>query len=545
MQREIKKAFIAGLYMRLSKDDDGAEESASISTQRDILHAYAESQGIPVYDEYVDDGYSGTNYDRPDFQRMIGDVKDGHINCVITKDLSRLGRNSSKTTDLLEEIFPKYGVRYISVTDGFDSFAVSNGMAIAAPFMILVNELYARDISQKIRSSFRSKMENGSFVSSFAPYGYQKDPESKNRLIVDEEAAGVVESIFRMAANGWRTSDIAKKLNEDGVPTPSVYRCMKNPHLDINNYSKRREWTSVIICKMLRNSVYLGQTEHGKTTKVSFKCKETRTNKREDWIVVENTHEAIISKELFDLVRRRSASRRCSPNRGFVNVFSGVAKCADCGRNMTTAPTRKRGSTYNLCCGGYKAYGARECGNHFVDYDILYNVVMEELRSVLTLTDKERREIVSSLGSMDDMRSGGGGKRTGDLLKKKEKRLQEVNSLIKKAFELYAFGDQSESTYSKLISEYEKERDALEQAIRAMRNLAEQEESKEKQYMKFFALLDSVQNVETLTPDIVKRLIDRIEVEQGHYETTEDGKKIKRQSIRIYYRFIGCIEKAS
>ncbi len=542
-RQEQTKTFRAALYMRLSKDDEGTGESASISTQRDILRAYAAAQGIAVAGEYVDDGYSGTNFDRPDFQRMIGDIEAGTINCVITKDFSRLGRNSARTTELLEEYFPKKRIRYISVNDGFDSLSPSNGMVVATPFMLVMNEFYARDISQKIRSSFRAKMQKGDYISPFALYGYRKDPANKNHLLIDTEAAEVVRSVFQMAADGERPSDIARSLNERRVPTPAEYRCRNNPALDISNYSSRREWTSDMLCKMLRNSVYLGQTEQGKTTKLSFKSKETRINSREDWIVVEGTHEPIVSKELFDQARRRSVMRRCAPNRDFTNVFSGIAKCADCGRNMTTSPTRKKGSTCSLCCGAYKAYGAKECGNHFIDYDLLYRIVTEELRSMLQLTEEERQEILSSLAQEEESRGSEESKKTGDLLRKKESRLKEVNTLIKRAFELYALGNQSETTYSELTADYETERQELQQTIQDLRARLEPDTSREDQYKRFFALLDEVRNIESLTPALVKKLIDRIEVEQGRYEPDGSGKRVKKQTVRIYYRFIGCQEK--
>ncbi len=542
-RQQTAKTFRAALYMRLSRDDEGSGESASISTQRDILRAFAQTQGIAVAGEYVDDGYSGTNFDRPDYQRMIADIEAGKINCVITKDLSRLGRNSAKTTDLLEEYFPEKNVRYISVTDGFDSLSITSGMAVATPFMLVMNEFYARDISHKIRSSLYAKMQKGDFISPFAPYGYQKDPENKNHLIVDPEAAEVVRSLFRMAADGVPPREIARTLNERHVPTPSEYRCQNRPDLKIEDYSRRREWTSVIVCKMLRNSVYLGQTEHGKTTKVSFKSKQTRVNSREDWIVVEGTHEAIISPELFEQARRRSVARRCEPNRGFTNVFSGIARCADCGRGMTTAPSRKKGSTYNLCCGAYKAYGSKECGNHFVDYDLLYEVVSQEMHSLLSLTEPERREILTRLAQEEESRQRSESGRLDDLLKKKEQRLQEVKVLIKKAFELYAIGAQSDATYQQLMAEYERERQVLEESLQALKTRLTPDHNREERYRKFFALLGEVESFERLTPDLLKKLIDRIEVEQGFYAKDEDGKKRKHQTIRIYYRFVGCLEK--
>ena len=541
-QQVQAKTFRAALYMRLSRDDEGTGESSSISTQRDILRAYAKDQEIAVVDEYVDDGYSGTNFERPAYRRMISDIEAGLINCVITKDLSRLGRNSSKTAELLEEYFPAKNVRYISVTDGFDSMALANGMAIATPFMLVVNELYARDISQKIRSALQSKMQKGDYISPYAPYGYKKDPENKNHLIIDQESANIVKAVFQMAADGWQTRDIVKELNRRGIPTPAEYRCQNNPHLDIRNYSKRREWTSSTICKILRNSVYLGQTEQGKTTKLSFKAKTTRINDREDWIVVEGTHEPIISQELYEIVRKRSVSRRAAPNRGFTNVFSGVAVCADCGHNMTTAPTRKKGSIANLCCGAYKAYGADECSNHFVDYDLLLQVVSDELHALLTMTESEKQEILSALADEEDKRKREVGACLGEILRQKEKRLQEVNTLIKKAFEMYALGQLSNNTYTQLTAGYEEERQSLEQAIKALKVELESDHTKEDQYKCFFDLLDEVQHFDDLTPDLLKKLVERIDVEQGYYEKDASGKRVKHQTIRIYYRFVGCLE---
>lgn len=543
-QQQDNSTTRAALYMRLSRDDDGSGESASISTQRMILQAFAQANGMTVVGEYVDDGYSGTNYDRPDFLRMLSDIEAGNINCVITKDLSRLGRNSAKTTDYLDEYFPAHNVRYIAINDGYDSLDLSNGTIIATPFMLLVNELYARDTSQKIRAAFKVKMEKGDYISAFAVYGYRKDPDNKNHLIIDPDSANIVRSLFEMAADGKRSGEIATILNDRHVPTPAEYRCLTHPNLDIDNYSKRKKWDSTMVCKMLSNTVYLGWTEQGKTTKVSYKSKASKKNKPEDRIVVKGTHEPIVSEELFDLVRRRTVARRCVPNRGFVNIFSGVAICADCGRNMTTAPTRKKGSTYNLSCGGYKSYGADECSNHFIDYDVLYRVVKDELSSMLSMTDDDRQDILDALKQDDREKIKIQDGRQEDLQKKKEKRLQEVNLLIKKAFELFALGKQSADTYDNLMADYEQERQELELSIKELQAQRDRESLEAERYKQFFDILDSVEQMDDLTPGLVKKLIDRIEVEQGHFEKDSSGKKVKHQTIRIYYRFIGCLDDA-
>ena len=234
-----RKNYRAGLYMRLSKDD-GVGESSSITTQRKILRAYAEEHGFSVYDEYMDDGWSGTNFERPEFKRMISDIEAGHINLVLTKDLSRLGRDYITAGQYTEIYFPSKGVRYIAINDGYDSDSPYTDIA---PFKNVINEMYARDTSRKIRSAFSAKMQGGSYIGNFAPYGYQKDPGDKNHLVPDPVTAPIVQRLFRLAEAGTGLSEIARLLNGEGVVTPAVYRCMTHPYLKMEDYTKRREWT--------------------------------------------------------------------------------------------------------------------------------------------------------------------------------------------------------------------------------------------------------------------------------------------------------------
>lgn len=539
--------YHAALYLRLSKDDENVGESSSISTQRNILREYANTHGIIVADEYIDDGYSGTNYDRPNFQRMMRDIENGTINCVITKDLSRLGRNSAKTADLLDEYFPCHSVRYIAVIEGYDSLQLTNGIVMTTPFMILMNEMYARDISNKIRSSFQAKMEKGEYIGSFAPYGYKKDTENgnKNHLIIDYKVSYIVQEIFQMAADNYSPKKIAEYLNDKGIATPAVYRCSARPYLNIDNYSKRKKWTSSIICKMLKNRIYLGHTIQGKTTKVSFKSKAIQSKKEDDWVEVKNTHEPLITEEIYNTVRKRSISRRCPPNKGFTNIFSGIAKCADCKRNMTTTISRKKGSTYNLSCGGYKTYGAKECSNHFIDYDLLYDTVLQELRFWLSLSSDTRDSIVRKLEQQERNRKNEqSGSAVMRLLDRTEQRIQEVTGLMKKLYEDYSFGKITRTTYESLSIEYESEHDSLKQTIAEIKNQLQPNTEKSNLYRKFFSLLDEVTEISTLTPLLLKKLIDRIEIEQGVYTKDENGGDIKHQKIKIYYRFIGFTDEA-
>ena len=539
--QQNSQIYKTALYLRLSKDDEGAGESSSITTQRSILQEYADKHGLVVVDEYSDDGFSGTNYDRPEFKRMISDIENGKINCVLTKDLSRLGRNSARTTDLLDEYFPAHRVRYISVIDGYDSFNLTSGTSMTASFMTVMNEMYARDISNKIRTAFNAKMERGECIASFAPYGYKKDVEhgNKNRLVIDYQVAHVVKEIFQMAADGKAPSEIAKHLNNKCVATPAVYRCMSRPYLNVDNYTQRKEWTSAMVCKMLKNEVYLGKTLQGKTNKISFKSKVTQARPRSEWIVIENTHEPLITEEMFNIVRNRSVSRRCLPTKGFTNVFAGIAKCADCGRNMSLAPSRKKGTTYNLCCGGYKAYDSTECSNHFISYDLLYDAVLQELQGWLALSQDDKTKIAKELEQEKMHRTENTG--ANQTIANMKKRVDELSFLMKKLFENYTFNRINETMYEKLSAEYSNELTDLEKAIEDIRGNVKVEQDRKDRYNNFFSLLEEVTDVKELTKPLLQKLIERIEIEQGEYYKEENGKRLKRQTVRIYYRFIGCV----
>lgn len=287
--------YIAALYMRLSKDDEQTGRSG-IDSQRLLLREYAEKENFEIYDEYVDDGYSGTSYNRPAFKRMIEDIERGNVNSVIVKDMSRLGRDYISTGNLTEVYFPDKFVRLIAINDGYDS---DRGYDDMAPFRHVMNEMYARDISRKIRSALYAKMRSGQYIGSFAPYGYKKNDTNKNLLVPDENAARVVTLIFELRSRGISTKDIAERLNEKNIPVPLDYR-------NKSKSGKMRLWTQSGICKILRNQVYIGHTVQGKSRKASIKALKSRSIKREEWIIVKNTHEPIVSEEVFYKVNKKT-----------------------------------------------------------------------------------------------------------------------------------------------------------------------------------------------------------------------------------------------
>ena len=292
---EHTKSYQAALYMRLSREDrepSGRGESPGIDSQRLLLRRYAAEQNFSVYDEYVDDGYSGVCYERPAFERMCRDIERGAVNLVLVKDLSRLGRNYVASGELTEIYFPEHRVRLIAVNDGYDSDRDREDDL--SPFRHVMNELYARDISRKIRTALRAKMMDGQYIGSFAPYGYRKRANDKNQLEPDPPAADVVMMIFTDRKNGKSAKEIAEKLNTMGVPIPLDYRLLCSGHPSL-----KRQWTASGICKILRNQTYLGHTVQGKTAKVSMKSKKSYGVGREHWVVVKNTHAPLVSKELF------------------------------------------------------------------------------------------------------------------------------------------------------------------------------------------------------------------------------------------------------
>lgn len=541
MEQQADTVWKAGLYLRLSQEDEGEAESSSIATQRALLTEYAAHSGLTVIDVYTDDGYSGISFDRPGFQRMLRDIEAGRINCVLTKDFSRFGRNASETMDFMDKWFPRHGTRYISVTDGLDTGKQSPGMT--ASLMSTINELYARDISQKIKSALTIKMEQGKYISPFAPYGYRKDPNDKNRLIRDPAAATVVQEIFVRAANGEKTSAIAKDLNVRGILTPSQYRNANGAGIGAQSSEHRTEWTAAGICKLLRNEVYLGKLLQGKTEKLSFKETTSTARKRESWIVVEGTHEPLVSRELFQLARTRCSSRRCLQTKGFENIFSGIVFCADCGKQMSLVKTRKKNSAYNLACGGYKAYGAGACSNHFIDYDSLLEAVLSVLGPSLTLKQEEKEHLLAQLLRRDEREKHRQtmGQDAGALAKA-QRRKQSVAELTRRLFEEHCLGIVEEAAYCGLMAQYAAELTGLEQRIDLLKAALQAPTDGGICRQRFTALLEEAATPKRLCKALLQRLAERIEVEQGTWTTDACGKRIKRQRIHIYLK---CVCKES
>ena len=402
-QNEVKAAS----YSRLSREDGDKMESDSIRNQKDLIADYAAQRGIRIVSEYTDDGYSGTNFDRPNFQRMMEDVKKKKINCIIVKDLSRLGRNYIETGRYLEKIFPFMGVRFIAINDHYDS-ADQNGDSdqIVIPFKNLINDAYCRDISIKIRSQLDVKRKNGKFIGSFAAYGYLKDPADKNHLLIDENAAEIVRTIFGLKLNGFSSQRIMEKLDEMKIAPPLEYKRMSGLNFNSGFRSGRTpKWSIGTINRILRNELYIGTMVQGKNRKINYKVKQSRPVDEASWIRVQETHDAIIPKPIIEIEQRLTElDTRTAPASDSVYTLSGFLRCGDCGQNMIRRTVVKKDKPYNYYyCSTYKRGDG--CTSHNIsEAKLMTNVLAVVQHQIRLLVEADR--ILSAIDELPTQNLG-------------------------------------------------------------------------------------------------------------------------------------------
>ena len=388
----------AAIYCRLSKDDDLSGPSASIQNQRELLCSYCEEQGWRVAGIFQDDGYTGLNMDRPDFQRMLGAVERGMFDVILTKDLSRLGRNYLQTGQLIEEFFPKNRVRYIALNDAVDS-NIENDIT---PFRNILNEMYSRDVSKKVHSSYLTKAKSGKFTGCLAPFGYRKDPEDKNRLIIDEDTAWIVRKIYDYARNGSGPNRIRRRLEDEEIPCPAWWNRQKGLRDHVTKFERENPergrfiWDFTTIKEILSNPVYIGAIASQKVN-YRFKIGWMGDKKREDWIIVEGMHEAIIDRDTYDIVQEKVKSRKRADAWGNFSLFAGLVKCGQCGSTMNIRRANQKGNDRIYTCSRYNKYGVAHCTQHRIKYDTLYNIVLEQIRACARKALADEQEAAAQL----------------------------------------------------------------------------------------------------------------------------------------------------
>lgn len=389
--------YKVGLYIRLSREDDEKENlSESIINQTSLLNQYVKENNLRIYDTYIDDGYSGTTFDRPAFNRLIKDIEDKKINMVITKDMSRLGRDYIGTGNLIEKYFPKHNIRYIAVTDNIDTYLDSSNNDIA-PFKAIMNDMYAKDISKKIRSSLKAKMKEGKYIGGRAPYGYKKDKNNKNHLVIDREKSIVVKKIFNMALEGLTPFKIAKELTEENIKVPSAYYDFKNNKNEIIN----REWNSKTIKEILTNRIYTGDMVQNKNSKVNYKVNKIIKNNPINYIIVENTHKAIIDKVTFDYIQKILPKNKGRIEKKEKYLLDGLLYCKECGHHISITPRRKKDKRCYTICNYYRTYIKNKvCTVHSNNYDILEEVIINKLKEVYLLSLNKKMIIEKVLNNL-------------------------------------------------------------------------------------------------------------------------------------------------
>ena len=393
-------SYNVGLYIRLSRDD-GNIESDSIVSQRSLLNQYVKENNYKVIEEYVDDGFTGTNFERPAFKRMIKDIELGKINMVITKDMSRLGRDYIGTGELIEKYFPSKNIRYIAINDGIDTFLDNTNNDIA-PFKAIMNDMYAKDISKKVKTSLHSRMKEGLYVSGRCPFGYMKDPNNKNHLIINEEQAKTVKLIFDLALKGNTCHSIADELTKRKIKTPaSYYNYIWNTKSRSQCISKELGvWVDTTIKSILTNQIYVGDLVQGKTKKINYKLKKTVKNNPSEYIIVPNTHEAIIDRNTFNYVQDLLPKNVKRPEKKRFYLLDGLLYCGDCKHRITIRYQNKTGRSYTTC-DYYRTYSKYHvCTTHTNNYETLERTILDNIKDVC-MKDLDKNAVKDSIGNIE------------------------------------------------------------------------------------------------------------------------------------------------
>ena len=536
------KLTLGFAYLRLSNEEAQGGESSSITNQRMIVQNYCKQNGITLVREFVDDGYSGGNFDRPAFQEMMKQLQQGKANTVITKDLSRLGRDMREASYYAEQFFPEHGIHYIAISDNFDTEREN----IMAPFLFAMNEVYLRDGSRKVKDVLRSKRENGQYCAC-PPYGYRKDTQDKHRLAPDEMTAPVVLRIFEQAAKGDSSRKIALDLNEDGIIPPLKYRVLYRDEFSEEGAARASDlWNYTTVKRILKNPVYLGHTLLGKSKKVSVKSKKKVPVPREDWAVTENTHPPLVSNTLYERAQA-NLGRGSRDYRAYDHVrksiFSGIAVCSKCGYSLCSCGTVYKGERekyWYLSCTHQRQDIADPCTGVRVRYADLLEIVRQELNSLLALTDKQVESLVK-----EALRRAGANENPKVLRQKQEKIEARIGTIDKIVTQLYtdnAAGDLDDDRLRRMVADLEKESVGLQATLDSL-TISRSAEEIESSYANFFSLAREYTQIQELDRKTLLTFVERIEIgpkkyPEGTVKATHRNQPY-RQSIRIVYKFIG------
>ena len=536
--------YNVGIYCRLSNDDERDGESVSIENQRLLLSQYVKERGWNLTDTYIDDGYSGTNFQRPGVQRLIADAMAKRINVILVKDLSRFGRNYVEFGHYTEDVFPSIGCRFIALNNGIDTGS-KDGSNDVMCFLNLFNEFYSRDTSKKVKAVKKACAENGKFMGTYPPFGYKRDPLDKHHLIIDEETAPIVRRIFAMRASGMAFRRIALTLNEDGVLPPGVryYR-------DKGREDPRRvnhQWAETTIKVLIRNEVYIGNMVQGKYGTVSYKCKKMINKPEDEWIRVEGTHEAIISREIWDTVVNvgKDNIRKRKPASGANSIFSGLVYCADCGfrmRNHIEKFTHKDGVSghySSFICGNYSRSGRTACTVHTIYENALREIVLEDIREKARLMEYDYDGMMERIIRIKDKEHHSLMASCEQELKTTAARVRELERLMQSLYEDKCAGIIPQSVFQTLMRKYEEERARKAAALPELERKAALRREERRDTEKWAAMIRRYTEITELDESVLMELVERIEVGE-----TEKRGPLRIRDVKIRYRYVGDVSGA-
>ena len=533
MSKQSDKDKITALYCRLSRDDENEGVSGSIKNQTEILQQYAAENSFKNTRLFIDDGFSGTTFNRPAFNEIMKLGEEGKIATLIVKDHSRLGRNRLVVGSLLEEEFDRMGIRYIAIMDNIDT---KNGISDLVPMQDWFNEWHAKNTSDKVRKVFKSKGESGKPLTSNPPFGYMKSPDDKYQWIIDEPASEIVKRIFKMCVSGMGPSQIANKLSAEKVPTPTEYwisvgrKCGKPPSVPFH-------WCPAMIANILKRQEYCGDTVNFRSTTKSFKNKKRVDRPESEWIIFENTHPAIVDRDTFKLVQKIREGRHRQTRTGKVSIFSGLVFCEDCGQKMYYQSGKKdRRDPPHFMCSSYSK-NPDTCTSHYIGEKTLTNLVLESMRRVfLNIQAFEKEFVRKQVESYDsDKKKELTAKRR--ELEKAKKRIAEIDKLIQRIYEDNVIGKLSDERFATLSNTYETEQKELKEKLPEMESYLEAETDKTVNLQKFVQKVKAITEPTELTGELVHEFIDKIVVSAARYL---DGKRY--QIIDIYYNGVGIIK---
>lgn len=524
----MEKEKITALYCRISREDELSTVSSSIETQKAYLKRYANQNRMINTKYYIDDGYSGTNFDRPGFFELQEDIENNLVEVVITKDLSRLGRDYLTTGYYIEHYFPMNNVRYIAINDQVDTLMNENDFA---PFRNIMNEWYARDISKKIRSAYHTKALNGEFTGPYPPYGYDKDPNNKNRLIINPIQALIVRKIFSLYVDGISVYGITKELKNNHILTPRA---------DLNNqmgkYTTKLikqypyDWSTKTILTILGNEEYTGSVVCNKHQTKTYKSKKLVQNPENKWIITKNRHEAIIDSDQFAQVQRIICNNQKFPRTPHLNILKGKVRCKDCGKTLTLSIRPDRKDTRTFDCSTYRRYGRIRCTSHYISYEQLAYSILEKLNPLIYLSKQGANAFIESIHSQE--RTAGLVEGIHHEITNKDNRLFDIDKLIKALYESYILGKIQEEKFYTLDKSYDEEKMSLIKAIKKLQQNEDELKRFQDNVVIFSKNIAKYDIMDDLNQKVIDELIEKVIVSRNK------GANGSR-TIEIYFKLIG------